>query len=544
MLTIRARRLPWIDPVQARIEGQAAIVAMTAVLASYGSALLLEHLAHLHVDLVVQSVVLSLTLARTQRMAFLPDRLAGCLILPAFAMAADEVNTLVAHHPTTGDTTFVLLVSLSIWIRRFGPHAAKAGTTAVLPLVALLALQGPAGSPPGASHTGWAGLIGLIAATWVLAVQVGAGLLGFGEHPWPRRSPAPVRQQPPHAGGARARGRVRASTRMALQMAVALAAAFMVGRNAYPAHWTWVVLTAFIVCSGARGRADVVHKGLMRSLGAALGTIVATWIAGGYRPGDRTSVVLIFAVLALAVWLRKASYAFWAGGVTSVLSLLYGYFGESAPALLRTRLTEILIGAVIGMAASWFVLPVRTTHLLRRRVAEALTPLSDLLHLLGSGHWEAAEITHQRVRFGQGVALLDQLAPALRAQRTLVRLWASAPYRMDAIEAVQQCTAPVRALAAYAKDQGDTDQTQREESRQQVEQVKRTAAAVLANIGAVRRTIGRKPGDGYHPLPTWSSNETDRVGEAQVPAIAALAEIDRALGRLAASYRTRSPSPL
>src|SRR4029079_1497841 len=131
---------------------------------------------------------------------------------------------------------------------------------------------------------------------------------------------------------------VRASTRMACQMAVELAAAFAIGHRAYHEHWPWAVLTAFIVCSGARGRADVLYKGILRGLGAAAGTVIATSIADAFPPNDRWSVVLIFTVLGLAGWLREISYVWWAGSVTAALSLLYGYFGQSASSLLQTRL--------------------------------------------------------------------------------------------------------------------------------------------------------------------------------------------------------------
>jgi uncharacterized membrane protein YccC len=47
---------------------------------------------------------------------------------------------------------------------------------------------------------------------------------------------------------------------MAIQLAVALTAAFLLGWLLFPEHAMWVVLTAFLVCSGNRGRGDVVHK--------------------------------------------------------------------------------------------------------------------------------------------------------------------------------------------------------------------------------------------------------------------------------------------
>src|SRR5438105_2276783 len=51
-----------------------------------------------------------------------------------------------------------------------------------------------------------------------------------------------------------------ASTRMAIQMAVGLTASFLIGHVFFAEHWEWIVLTAFIVNSGNRGRLDVAYK--------------------------------------------------------------------------------------------------------------------------------------------------------------------------------------------------------------------------------------------------------------------------------------------
>lgn len=131
----------------ARHELRATVVTMAAVLASYGSTLLLEHRAQLRIDVVVQSVVLSLTLARTQRSTPAADRLLGLGLFPAAALAAEGVGALVARHPDAGDTLFVLCVCATVWIRRFGPRAVRVGTVAVLPFVSVLVLQGPVGAP-------------------------------------------------------------------------------------------------------------------------------------------------------------------------------------------------------------------------------------------------------------------------------------------------------------------------------------------------------------------------------------------------------------
>ena len=112
---------------------------------------------------------------------------------------------------------------------------------------------------------------------------------------------------------------------LAIQMAVALAVSFVIGYVYFAERWTWIVLTAFIVGSGNRGRLDVAYKSVLRALG----------------------------------------YAWWALFVTLALALLQGFAGSSAPRILWPRLEEIVIRAIIGVASTWLVLPVRSTAALR-----------------------------------------------------------------------------------------------------------------------------------------------------------------------------------
>jgi len=130
-------------------------------------------------------------------------------------------------------------------VRRFGPRATRAGTLVVLPLIAVLVLSGQSAAPAGHARTGWSALIALLAAVWgSLALWI-AERTGFVARSASRKVSVGV------APAARRPG-LSASTRMALQMAVALGSAFAAGRALWPDHWAWVVLTAFIVCSGAR----------------------------------------------------------------------------------------------------------------------------------------------------------------------------------------------------------------------------------------------------------------------------------------------------
>ncbi|MFM9441639.1 FUSC family protein [Streptomyces acidiscabies] len=441
------------------------LTVMAAVLASYGSALWLEGAAHLHVDIVIQAVALSWTLAWTQREADLVERGLGFVVLPVVAMGAAWTDQVMTESAVRGDLVFALSVAFAIWVRRFGVRATRAGTLAALPFVATLVVQGPIALPPQArdGHVLWMGLVALICAGWVLVVQVGAGWVGVTARIPVRRPTAPPVPPRPTAS------RLLPSTRMALQMGVSLGVAFWVGHLLFPDHWTWVVLTAFIVCSGARGRADVLYKGVTRALGAGVGTAVATGVVGAFGPRDPWAVVLLFVVLALATWLRPLNYAYWAACVTAAFSLLYGYFGETTVHVLAQRLQAILVGAVLGITVSWLLAPVRTVDVVRRRVADALAVLADVLRAQGGS---AAELRVHQGRFEETVELLEQVAPPLRALRGVegwVRGWparrrrpggkkavSSGPvYLADTIDAVRACAEPVQELTESGRRAGE-----------------------------------------------------------------------------------------
>lgn len=326
-----------------------ASLTLTAVLLCWAAALWLEGAVGLHADVLVLAVALTLPLASVQRTADTRGRLMSFVLLPAVAGVSILLGHLVADHYAAGAAVFTLGISLPIWIRRFGPAATKAGTLMTLPLIALLVVPGPALPPKAQSALvswGWAALIGVLACGCVRLVQALADRFG----PW-RPEPAPGRPRRP------TRLRPRPSTRMAVQMAAAVAGAFTLGRPLFGQHWPWMVLTAYVAASGNRGRNDVARKGVERFAGACAGTVLATGVAVAGITG-RTSVVLMFVVLALALWLRPLNYAYWAAGMTTALSLLLGYYGQDAQSLLLTRLEAIALGAALAVASAWWLLPV------------------------------------------------------------------------------------------------------------------------------------------------------------------------------------------
>ncbi len=497
------------------------VVTVAAMLASYGSALALEHAEGLGLGVVVLAVVLSLTLSRNYHARHGREWLTGLVVLSALALAASEVGSLLVSHADLGDGLFVLAISGSIWIRRFGPRFARAGTLVALPFVALLVA--PAVPGAGREHTLWAAVVGAIAYLWVSGARTLAERTGFvAALPGGPASPAATR------AGAR---RLAASSRMALQMGVALAISFALGRALFGVHWSWLVMTAFIVTSGNRGRADVVYKSGLRVAGAAAGTVAATLLAGAFAPHDTATVVVIFVVLGIASWLRTLSYAYWAAAITSVLALLYGYFGESGSRVLPQRLEGIVLGALIAVAVSWLLLPVRTTDVLRRRLADLLAALSELLGALSA---DRAELAGRARSFERALDALDEIARPLHAHRLLSARLREGAHVADTIDAARRCRAPVASIvelasAAPALPEPGELAAQRRRVSARITAARRALAGRHEDVEAPPRA-GRQARAGEIATSAGRDGELQRIASS-------LAELDAALAELAVSAR-------
>jgi hypothetical protein len=336
---------------------------------------------------LVLAAVLAMTISRNRLVTSWQGRAEAVVLLPIVGLATAGVGYLFESLPAVGAVAYVAALFLSIYLRRFGPLWTRVGSLIALPFVTLLIAPGAGiGTPPLE-----VALLSVGVLVVVVALRLLAEVTGFlpRARPVPKRdtsTAAPVRETPAQGGI-----RPTASTRMAIQMAIALAAAFVIGALLFPAHVTWVVLTAFIVCGGNRGRADVLYKSGLRIVGAVIGTIVASiglvWLTPGHSVlsdsflQGPTLVVILLVIIALGLWLREWTYAAWAVVMTLVITLLQGTVilvqSEPSGEQLWIRILAIVVGAACGLAASWFVLPVRSEGVVRKRVAEALAALGD-----------------------------------------------------------------------------------------------------------------------------------------------------------------------
>jgi Fusaric acid resistance protein-like len=355
-------------------------------------------------DAVVFAVMLAVALPRAFVSLGTRDLPAAGAALLAGAAAAVGCAMLLggtSWQKAAGAALFAIGVAVPVWLRRFGSPWRASGTLAAVPFLAVLVHPLP--DQARWAFLGWMLLAAGIAALWAAAIHV---LIAPG--PAPAGPAAPARP---------ATRRVAASTRMAVQLALAVGAAFAFGQWIDPAHLVWPVLTVLVVHSGNRGRGDVLWKGAERTAGALVGTAVATWLTGLLPSGDSLAIVAVFAILALAAGLGEISYAGRAACTTAALAFLYGYFGQVGAGLLAHRLLGVLAGAVIGVAAAWIVLPVRTSDIARLRVGALLAAAAALAASATAGTTAGASDGDAFSQLAAADRELAVLAPTLRAAR-------------------------------------------------------------------------------------------------------------------------------
>jgi hypothetical protein len=410
---------PLVEAVMTMLAVLATLVCTLAVAPGRGPAVL--------------AVVLTLSLSRSHLDRDARGRLEAMVVLPLVGFVAIGVGLLLRQMPWVGALAFVAGMSLSIWLRNFGSMARRAGRLIALPFITLLTVPHVHAAASGVLPALLVPIVvALLSLLWVTVFQLLARRLGLlpPVNALAHATETPIQQSTL---------RPSASTRMAIQMAVALALSFVVGYLWFAERWAWIVLTALIVHSGNRGRLDVAYKSGLRVLGAAAGTVLAMSLSFHAQAEPITTGAWMLAALFLGVWLRPLGYAWWALFVTLALALLQGFEPQPPGMLLWQRLEEILIGAVIGLASAWWVLPVRSTDVLRRRLADALAAMAEAT--------DPAVPERSPARVARTLDELADMAAPFRAARRITRGF-RAIQPADWVDTLLACRAPAIDLIA------------------------------------------------------------------------------------------------
>ncbi|HTV85372.1 MAG TPA: FUSC family protein [Dyella sp.] len=417
----------------------AAAVTIVAMVAAFCTVWRIAALFHAGANAGILSAVLVMTQSRRGAAGHDRSLAAELAVFLFVALGAAAVGWLLHHAFAAGAAVFVAVVSLSVWTRKFGGKIRRIGSLLALPLIAVLVVPARPDAPGGMPIDMLLVCIaGAAAFGWLFVLTQWAAHIGL-------RANVKPTAHPPIAEPQRTAQGMPASTRMAIQMAIALAAAFVIGRFAFAQHWSWIVLTVYIVCIGASSRGDVLYKGLLRLGGALGGTIAAALVQHVFVPHGAAAAVLIFAVLFAGTCLRSINYAWWAASATLVISLLQASGARPASGTLDLRLEEILIGAACAVITAWLVLPIRTEAVVRRRLSDALLAFDELAAC--PADVQPGERAHKRRVLDDRMARIALIAVPIQWHRRLTRPGADRDHPAIWVELLQHCVGHADGIA-------------------------------------------------------------------------------------------------
>lgn len=199
-----------------------------------------------------------------------------------------------------------------------------------------------------------------------------------------REQPSPGRATREHAvaGTSRAIGNaggVSASTRTAIQVAVAASIATVLGELVSPERWYWAVLTAFLVYNGASTRGEVLLRAGDRVIGTIGGVVIGMLLVAAVGNHPAALIALVLTTVFFAFYLVSVNYVAMTFFMTVMLAGLYGLLGEFSLDVLVVRIEETTVGAIVGIAAAYLVLAIDSRDVLTRAIDSYLTRLSDLI---------------------------------------------------------------------------------------------------------------------------------------------------------------------
>lgn len=185
---------------------------------------------------------------------------------------------------------------------------------------------------------------------------------------------------------------LRPTTRAAIQVACAGAAAIFLGGLVSDTRWYWAVITAFVVFAGTGSRGELLVKAWRRTVGTLFGVVAGVGVALLVSGQPILQIAVVLGCVFLAFYLVSVSYAAMTFFITTMLGVLYEILGRFSVHILEVRLVETAIGAAAGAAAALLLLPARTRKVVRDDADELLRGLRDLLRNAAEDLRSAAEL--------------------------------------------------------------------------------------------------------------------------------------------------------
>jgi uncharacterized membrane protein YccC len=172
---------------------------------------------------------------------------------------------------------------------------------------------------------------------------------------------------------------LHASTKAAIQVAVATSAATILGELISPNRWYWAVLTAFLVFTGASTRGEILTRAGHRIVGTIAGVVAGVLLAALIGHNPPVQIVLLVICVFCAFYLVTVAYAWLTFFVTVLLAMLYGLLGDFSVRVLELRIAETVVGGLVGIASAYFIFSTGTRITLIENVNDYLDRLIELI---------------------------------------------------------------------------------------------------------------------------------------------------------------------
>ncbi|WP_405592149.1 FUSC family protein [Streptomyces sp. NBC_01190] len=170
----------------------------------------------------------------------------------------------------------------------------------------------------------------------------------------------------------------RATTRVAIQVAVGSSLAIVGGEFLSSQRWYWAVLTCWVVFLNSLSRGEILIRGYRRLTGTMAGVLAGVLLAGAVGRHTWTAFALVLALIFAMFFTAALSFTLTSFFVTAMLGLLYSLLHTYSLSVLLLRVEETALGAACGIIAALFVLPVRTDLHTDELLVTALTKLRDV----------------------------------------------------------------------------------------------------------------------------------------------------------------------
>lgn len=171
--------------------------------------------------------------------------------------------------------------------------------------------------------------------------------------------------------------------RQALRAGLAIFIAVAFYHFAHITQGYWIPMTALIIMQVTLGA--TLRKGLQRFLGTIAGILIATMILALIHQPIFIEIILVITIF-LTFYLkipRVVNYGIFVTGITIVIILfLTIIYPERSLTLAQARVYDTILGAVIGITVSLFVLPNRTDALFRQQLTEIYQRLLEYLEAI------------------------------------------------------------------------------------------------------------------------------------------------------------------